>query len=81
MGFLLVISILLNIIGIIFMSEQFDALKAQVNVTIAGEQAAIVAIQALSARSAEDPAAIQALADALKVSSEAVAAAIAAAGV
>lgn len=68
------------LIGIYIMSAEFDALKSQVAASTAVAQSAVDAINKLAARTAEDPAAVQALTDSLKSSSDALAAAVAASG-
>lgn len=73
---MILLSSTLFILGIIIMSAQFDALAAQVAVSNATAQSAVDAVNALATRSTEDPVAVQALTDALKTSSDALAAAV-----
>lgn len=67
---------LILFIGIILMSAQFDALTAQVAASNAIAQSAVDAVNALAARSTEDPAAVDALTASLKTSSDALQAAV-----
>lgn len=73
----LLITSILFILGAYKMSAAFDALTAQVAASNSIAQSAVDAINALKAQSPEDPAAVQALTDSLKASSDALAAAVA----